>query len=95
LTVLSVSQKAINCSTPDSSPEKGGKIESPIEEPVYNVYEDLETAFLANIGNWKKVRRQDNKDIYKCNECECKLEVEKKGNNFRVRSKNYPLGESH
>jgi len=47
LTVLQVQQKPINCGTPKSSPDK--------EQP--QVYEDLETAFLANIGNWKKQRR--------------------------------------
>ncbi len=52
------------------------------------VYDDLETAFLANIGNWKKLKRQDNKDIYKCSECDSKLEVEKKVSLFRVKIKN-------
>ena len=52
------------------------------------MYEDIESAFLANIGNWKKLRRQDNKDIYKCSECDSKLEVEKKGSLFRVKIKN-------
>ena len=51
-------------------------------------YADLESAFLANIGNWKKLRRQDNKDIYKCQECDCKLEVEKKGSTFKVKVSN-------
>ena len=41
--------------------------------------------FLANIGNWKKLRRQEMKDIYKCNECEVKLEIEKKGQEIKAR----------
>ena len=57
------------------------------------LYEDLESAFLANIGNWKKLKRQDNKDIYKCSECDCKLEAEKKGSNFRINLKSGPSGE--
>jgi hypothetical protein len=59
------------------------------------LYEDLESAFLANIGNWKKLKRQDNKDIYKCSECDCKLEAEKKGSNFRINLKSGPSGEQH
>jgi hypothetical protein len=48
-------------------------------------YEDIESAFLANIGNWKKLRRQDNKDIYKCSECDAKLEIEKRGSQIKVK----------
>jgi hypothetical protein len=59
------------------------------------LYEDLESAFLANIGNWKKLKRQDNKDIYKCSECDCRLEAEKKGSNFRIIIKTGLNGEQH
>jgi hypothetical protein len=58
-------------------------------------FEDIETAFLANIGNWKKLRRQENKDIYKCSECDCKLEVEKKGQALKVRVRNPLSSEAH
>ena len=40
---------------------------------------------MAFIGNWKRSRRQDNKDIYKCSECDVKLEIEKKKQEFKVR----------
>lgn len=94
LTVMQISQKPINCSTPEDSPEKGASTRSHMNSGETS-YEDLESAFLANIGNWKKLRRQDNKDIYKCNECESKLEVEKKGALFRVRVRNPTIDEAH
>lgn len=50
---------------------------------------------MANIGNWKKQRRQENKDIYKCQECDCKLEVEKKGPLNKVRVINPYSSEAH
>lgn len=50
------------------------------------IYDDLESAFLANMGNWKKQKRQDNKDIYKCQECDARLEVERKGSMCRVKN---------
>jgi len=34
------------------------------------MYEDIDKAYLDMIGNWKKLKRQENKDIYKCNECD-------------------------
>lgn len=49
--------------------------------------------FLHYIGNWKKSKRQDTKDIYKCHECEVKLEVEKKGIIYKVKILNG--GEPH
>lgn len=33
-------------------------------------YDSIEDIFLTNLGNWKKLKRQDNKDIYKCSECD-------------------------
>ena len=106
LTVVQITQKAINCSTPELSPEKGSVVKDGKKTPLHSdlmrdggapftTYDDLETAFLQNIGNWKKQRRQDNKDIYRCNECECRLEVEKRGSQFKVRVKNSANGESH
>lgn len=93
---MHISQKPLNCSTPESSPEKSSINENCGSNGDLNgsyfshvvAFDDLESAFLANIGNWKKLRRQDNKDIYKCSECDCKLEVEKKGSQIRVRVRN-------
>lgn len=59
------------------------------------IYEDLETALLSNIGNWKKLRRQGIKDIYKCNECDTLLEVERKLQECRVRLVNYGSDSIH
>lgn len=42
------------------------------------IYDDLESVFLGNQGNWKKIKRQYNKDIYKCQECDQRLEIEKR-----------------
>ena len=42
------------------------------------VYSDMESIFLKFVGNWKKAKRQEGKDIYKCNECDQKMEIEKK-----------------
>lgn len=42
-------------------------------------FDDLETAFLSNVGNWKKLKRSENKDIYKCQECDYRIEIEKRG----------------
>lgn len=90
---MQISQKPINCSTPEDTPE--GKHTRSSTNTSSSDYVDLESAFLANIGNWKKLRRQDNKDIYKCNECESKLEVEKKGAHFLVRVRNPTIDEAH
>ncbi len=49
------------------------------------MFDDVDTIFLHYIGNWKKAKRQDVKDIYKCNDCEAKLEVERKGTSFKVK----------
>jgi hypothetical protein len=84
---MAITQKPINCCTPETSPEKS---DSKVSD-----YDDLESAFLAIIGNWKKLRRQDNKDIYKCSECDCKLEVEKKGSIYKVRVKHSLSSDSH
>ena len=93
---MQISQRPIKQSTPESSPEKSnGQGKSKESSNDCSDYTDLETAFLANIGNWKKLRRQDNKDIYKCNECDCKLEVEKKGHNFRVKQRLNASDEAH
>ncbi|CDW88268.1 UNKNOWN [Stylonychia lemnae] len=52
-------------------------------------YQDIETALLSNIGNWKKQRRLGNKDIFKCNECETLMEVERKQQEQVVRIINF------
>jgi len=49
------------------------------------IFEDLESAFLSNVGNWKKIKRQDNKDIYKCSECDIRMEVEKRGPQVKIK----------
>ena len=82
----------------EQSPDKAntrGQTKAGEEESLYTTYSDLESSFVANIGNWKKLRRQDNKDIYKCAECESKLQVEKKGAQFKVRVINPSNGETH
>jgi len=57
------------------------------------VFSELGSVFLAQVGNWKKIKRQDQKDIYKCNECEARLEVEKKGSQYKYKLVNF--GEPH
>lgn len=91
---MAITQKPLNCNTPESSPEKGKKSQDSYQGTLV-AYEDIESVFLANIGNWKKQRRQDNKDIYKCSECECRLEVEKKGAQFYARVRNPLSSEPH
>jgi len=41
------------------------------------------------IGNWKKQRRLGNKDIFKCNECDTLMEVERKQLEYKVRVINF------
>ncbi|TNV81981.1 hypothetical protein FGO68_gene3475 [Halteria grandinella] len=95
LTVLNVSQKPINCCTPESSPDKITPTKLQTYESQIVNFDDIETAFLSNIGNWKKLRRLDNKDIYKCSECDYKLEAEKKGAQIRVKTRNPISDEAH
>lgn len=57
------------------------------------MFEDLDSIFLHHIGNWKKSKRIELKDIYKCNDCDSKLEIEKKSSQYKVRQLN--TGEPH
>ncbi|CDW89149.1 UNKNOWN [Stylonychia lemnae] len=49
-----------------------------------NMYEDIDKAFVEMVGNWKKQKRQENKDVYKCSECDQRIDVEKKGSLYEV-----------
>eukprot|EP00347_Sterkiella_histriomuscorum_P020828 403336312 len=49
-----------------------------------NLFEDIDQAQVSIIGNWKKLKRNENKDIYKCSECDQRIEVEKKGSFYEV-----------
>eukprot|EP00347_Sterkiella_histriomuscorum_P016596 403352581 len=85
---ISLSQDSDLCKSPQT-------LKAQDKNAGITVYEDLETALLSNIGNWKKLKRQGNKDIYKCNECETLLEVERKVLEFKVRLVNYGSDQIH
>lgn len=59
-----------------------------IEKEEDQTFKDLESVFLNFVGNFKKLKRAENKDVYKCQECDFRLEIEKKGSDYHV---SFPL----